>query len=147
MEVVLDSNVLFKILISQGEILELIFNNDLNLLAPLKLKQEFLNNKKEILSKSKLPENEFKILCSLIFSKITFVPLEKYKESLIKAKQLLETHTKDEDFIALCLSRDILLWTYESLLFKIGVGISTKQISEELSKNSKDYSSKHNSTK
>ena len=134
MEVVLDANVLFRTLISQGEILELIFDNKLHLLAPLKLKQEFFNNKEEILSKSKLPKSEFDILCSLIFDKITFVPLNKYKDSLSKAKQLLGTHTKDEDFVALCLSKDISVWTYEDLLFKIGFGISTKQISEKLSK-------------
>ena len=136
MEVVLDANVLFRILISQGEILELIFDDNLHLFSPLKLKQEFLKNKEEIMSKSKLSEDEFNILCSLIFDKITFVPLEKYKKSLTEAKELLGKHTKDEDFVALCLSRNISLWTYEPLLFRIGVGVSTKQISKQLSKES-----------
>ena len=90
MEVVLDANVLFKTLISSGEILEIIFNDKLQLLAPLKLKQEFLNNKQEILSKSKLSEEDFNLLSSLIFSKIKFIPLDKYKGSLSKAKQLLK---------------------------------------------------------
>jgi len=134
MEVVLDANVLFKTLISSGEILEIIFNDKLQLLAPLKLKQEFLNNKQEILSKSKLSEEDFNLLSSLIFSKIKFIPLDKYKGSLSKAKQLLKEHTKDEDFIALCLSKEIPLWTYESGLFKTGFAISTKQLSEKLAK-------------
>ncbi len=136
MEVVLDANVLFRILISQGEILELIFDDNLHLSAPLKLKQEFFNNKKEILSKSKLSENEFNILCSLIFDKITFVSLDKYKKSLSKTKKLLGEHTKDEDFVALCLSKNISLWTYESRHFKLGFAISTKQISKQLLKES-----------
>jgi len=136
MEVVLDANVLFRTLISQGDILELTFNGKLHLFAPSKLKQEFLNNKDEILSKSKLSEKNFNTLSSLIFDKITFVPLEKYKDSLPKAKELLGEHSKDEDFIALCLSKDISLWTYEKLLFEIGLGISTKQLSRQLSEES-----------
>ena len=136
MEAVLDANVLFRILISQGEIIDLIFHDKLSLFAPFKLKQEFLNNKQGILSKSKLSEDELNILSSLIFDKITFVPLDKYKKSLAEAKELLGKHTKDEDFVALCLSKNISLWTYESLLFDIGIGISTKQISKQLSRES-----------
>jgi len=136
MKVALDANVLFRILISQGKILELIFDDNLHLLAPLKLKQEFLKNKEEIMSKSKLSKDEFNILSSLIFKRIEFVPLNKYKKSLAETKELLGAHIKDEDFVALCLSRDIPLWTYEPLLFRIGVGISTKQISKQLSRES-----------
>ena len=136
----LDANILFRTLISQGEILRLIFDESLKLFAPLKLKQEFLNNKEEILSKSRLSEDEFNILSSLIFKRIEFVPLSKYKKSLPEAKELLGKHIKDEDFVTLCLSKDILLWTYEPLLSKIGIGISTKQISEQLSKESQEFS-------
>ncbi len=132
MEVAIDANILFRILISQGKIIDLIFDGNLRLFAPLKLKEEFLNNKEEILLKSRISEYEFNALCSLIFGRITFVQLEEYKESLSKAKQLLGKHIKDEDFVALCLSKNIKLWTYEKLLFKIGVGISTKSISERL---------------
>lgn len=134
MEVVLDANVLFRTLISSGDILKIIFNDKLQLLAPLKLKQEFLNNEQEISFKSKLPKEEFNFLSSLIFNRIKFIPLNEYKDSLSKAKQLLKEHTKDEDFIALCLSKDAPLWTYESRLFKTGLAISTKQLSKKLSK-------------
>jgi hypothetical protein len=59
--------------------------------------------------------------------------LEEYKKYLPKAKQLLKRHEKDEDFIALCLLKCCKLWTYESRLFEIGFGISTKEISNKLS--------------
>jgi len=134
MEVVIDSNVLFRTLISRGDIIKLLFDTKLKLFAPLKLKEEFFNNKDEILSKSYFSEKEFNRLSFLLFKRITFVKLEEYKSFLPKAKKLLETHTKDEDFVALALSRKIKLWTYESLLFEIGVGISTKELSGELSK-------------
>lgn len=134
LQVVIDSNIFFRTLISRGDILKLLFNTKLKIFAPSKLKEEFTNNKEEILSKSKLSKDKFDKLSSLILKRITFISLEEYKSFIPKARQLLGQHKKDEDFIALCLSKDILLWTYESLLFKIGFGISTKQISEELSK-------------
>lgn len=132
MDIVLDSNVLFRVLISQGEIVNLLFDNRLKLFAPEILKEEFFNNKQEIISKSKLSETEFETLSSILFDKIAFVPLDEYKAFLPNAKKLLSKHEKDEDFVALCLFKCAKIWTYESLLFEIGVGISTKQISDKL---------------
>ena len=134
MEVVIDANVLFRTLISSGEIVKILFNPELKIFAPEVLGNEFLNNKNEILSKSKLSEIEFNALASLLLEKIIFVPLDEYKEFLPKARSLLGRHAKDEDFIAVCLMKKAKLWTYEKLLFEVGFGISTKEISEKLSR-------------
>ena len=134
MEVVIDANVLFRTLISSGEIVKILFNSELKIFAPEVLGNEFLNNKNEILSKSKLSEIEFDALASLLLEKIIFVPLDEYKEFLPKARSLLGKHAKDEDFIAVCLMKKAKLWTYEKLLFELSFGISTKEISEKLSK-------------
>src|SRR3989344_4560769 len=101
MEAVLDSNILFRILISQGNILDLVFDNRLKIYAPFKLKDEFLNNKKEILSKSNLSEKEFGELNSLIFKKINFVQEIEYLSFISKASELLKEHEKDIEFVAL----------------------------------------------
>lgn len=138
MEVVIDSNVLFRTLISRGNILDLIYDNSLKILAPLKLKEEFINNKEEILSKSGLSDSDFNIISELLLSRITFISLEEYNPFLQKAKELLNKHEKDEDFIAICLMKNIKLWTYESLLISLGLGISTSQISKQLSEESKE---------
>ena len=132
MEIVIDSNVLFRILISQGNIIELMFNTSLKIYAPQRLWEEFLNNEEEILAKSSLSKTDFQMLCSLLLKKITFVRLEEYKKFIPKAKNLLRYHEKDEDFIALCLLKHCKLWTYESRLFEIGFGISTKEIAKKL---------------
>ena len=134
MEVVIDSNILFRTLISAGELESIIFNDSLGIFAPIKLKEEFTKHKEEILEKSKLSKEDFSELQSLLFERVTFIPLEKYKLFISKAKELLGAHIKDEDFVALSLSKGIKLWTYEDLLFKIGIAISTKQLSEKLSK-------------
>ena len=132
MEVVLDSNVLFRMLISQGDIIDLMFDTRLKIYVPQRFWEEFLNHKEEILTKSSLFEEDFQVLSSLLFERITFVQLEEYKKYLPKVMKLLGDHKKDEDFIALCLLKHCKLWTYETRLFKIGFGISTKEISRKL---------------
>ena len=134
MEVVIDSNVLFRTLISKGEIIELFFNDNLKIYAPQILWEEFCNNEKEILLKSDLSKKDFNDLSSLLFSRITFVRSNEYEKFLHEAKKLLEHHEKDEDFIAICLLKCCKLWTYESRLFEIGFGISTKEISGKITR-------------
>ncbi len=132
MKVILDSNVLFRTLISGGDILDIIFNNNLKMYAPLKLKEEFLNNKEEILSKSRLSEKEFEELYSLIFERISFIEEKEYSSHITKAKELLNEHEKDIEFVAISLLKNIKIWTYESRLFKIEKGVSTKEISKTI---------------
>ncbi len=129
LEVVFDANVLFRSLISGGEILKILFDGKLKLFAPLKLKEEFIKHEDEILSRSKLSKKEFNKLKFLLFKRITFVSLEEYKSFISKARKILIGHEKDEDFIALCLLKNIKFWTYEQRFFKNEYGISTKQIS------------------
>ena len=136
LKVVIDSNILLRTLISRGDILRLIFNRKLKLFAPEKLKEEFENHKKEVLLKSKLSEDRFNLLLSLILKRIIFVSLDKYNSFILKALKLLKEHKKDKDFLALCLFMNVKFWTYEKRFFDLGLAISTKQISEQLKKES-----------
>ncbi len=69
MELVIDSNVLFRTLISGGDIIDLVFNKNLTIYAPKILWIEFLSHKKEILYKSKLSDKDFTILTKLLLKK------------------------------------------------------------------------------
>jgi len=131
-DVVLDSNVLFRILISQGDIIDLLFHQKLTIYAPKRLQEEFLSNRQEILSKSRISQKEFNKLSAVLFSRIIFVPLEEYTQFLPQAKKMLQTHEKDEDFVALALLKQCKIWSYETRLLDLGFGILTKQISKEL---------------
>jgi len=136
METILDANVLFRTLISGGNIIDLMFDDSLTIYAPERLREEFISHKQEIIEKSNLSKIEVEELTSLIFERIIFISIDEYTQFLLKAKQILGKHEKDEDFIALCMLRNCKLWTYEKLLFDIDFGISTKEIAEELSKGS-----------
>jgi len=132
MEVVLDTNILLRTLISQGNILNLFFDNSLVIYAPERLKEELSNNKKEILEKSLLNQEDFDELLERLFERIIFMGEREYAPYLSQARELLKTHQKDEEFIALCLLKNIKLWTYEDLIFRLGFGISTKEIKSSL---------------
>ena len=130
MDVVLDSNVLFRTLISQGDILKVLFNPLLTISAPSKLKEEFIRNKVELVAKSYISPEQFDRLTELIFENIRFVPENEYESHISNALALLKGHTKDKDFVALSLRLNCKVWSYEERLFKIGVAISTKELAD-----------------
>jgi len=132
MKVVIDSNVLFRTMISQGEILQILFNPKLIIFAPEILREEILRNKNEILKKSALAEEDFDKLILMLLNRMIFIPLENYLPFMSQAKAMLGNHEKDAEFIALALLKNTKVWTYEARLFKAGIGISTKEISREL---------------
>ena len=134
MEIVLDTNILLRTLISQGNILDLFFDDRLIVYAPKKLGEEFIKNQEEIMKKSCLSFEEFNDLKKELFSRVIFIEEKEYLSYLPRARKLLKSNEKDEDFIALCLLKNIKLWTYEDLIFKIGLGVSTKEIKENLEK-------------
>jgi mRNA-degrading endonuclease RelE of RelBE toxin-antitoxin system len=74
---------------------------------------------------------------TIIFSdnfKKKIVILKKKDKTTYEAlqKKILQTHEKDEDFVALALLKQCKIWSYETRLLDLGFGILTKQISNEL---------------
>jgi predicted nucleic acid-binding protein len=136
MEVNLDTNILFRALISTGVVVLLLFDVKLKVNAPERMREEFYAHKEEIMKKSQLSEEDFNVAVALLFEKVNFIHLENYQQFLPEAKKLLGEHTKDAEFIALCLMNGAKLWTYEKLLFDIGFGISTREIARGLYGNS-----------
>ena len=132
MEAVIDANVFFRILISEGDIVDIVFNPSLRLFAPERLKEEFLRHKEEIIAKSSFSKAELETVASIFLTRIDFVPIDEYKSQLPHAKELLKRHKKDEDFLALCLAKKCKLLTYETRFFELGYAISTKGLSKAL---------------
>ena len=132
MKAVIDANVFFRILISEGDIIDVVFNPSLYLFAPERLKEEFLRHKEDIITKATFSKSEFEVVASILFSRVKFVPINEYQNQFPYAKELLKGHDKDEDFLALCLAKGCKLWTYETRFFKMGYAISTKELSKAL---------------
>ena len=132
MQVVIDSNLLFRMLISQGEIILLFFDARLEIFAPIKLKEEFSKHRQELITKSGLLEESFDELAEILFKRISFISALEYLPYLGEARELLKGHKKDEDFLALALSKNCKIWTYESRFFTIGYAVSTKELANSL---------------
>ena len=67
MNVVIDSNILFRIIISKGEILPVFFNQNFEIFTPLKHRDEFLAHKDELITKSGLSAIEFQEFIEILF--------------------------------------------------------------------------------
>ena len=120
-------------LISGGQIAQVLFSPRLVVFAPERLREEFDRHKEEIIQKSHLSYSDFDELSSLLFQRIIFISLEEYKDFLPQTKDILKDHIKDQEFIALCLAKRCKLWTYERLLCELGFGISTLEITRQIS--------------
>ena len=92
MEVVIDANVVFRMLISQGSIINILTHQDLDVYAPEQLQQEFHNHTAEIIKKSSLSIHDFEALTQFLFRRIRILPLKEYQSFLPKAKELLGEH-------------------------------------------------------
>ena len=134
MEVIIDSNFLFRVLISGGCINDIIFSPKISLFTPNKLFEEFSRHKEELIRKSRLSEPDFDFVSSVVLARISIVPELDYAPYLPRAKELLKGHDKDEAFVAAALFKGCKIWAYEARLFEIGLAVSTKEISSKLSK-------------
>jgi predicted nucleic acid-binding protein len=106
MELVVDFNVIFSALVSDGVSSEIFALNRksrrLWLIAPEFLLGECSNNRNRLLSLSSLSAPELDRALSLITSQISIIPFEEFKGKIADAKKL---DPKDSPYIALALKR------------------------------------------
>ena len=133
MELVIDTNCLISALIFPGKSRELICSLKLSLFAPEEIINETLVHKEEIVSKSKISEEEFNLLINILFSRITIIPLITFESLKQKAKSLV-THSEDTPFMALALSKKLPIWFDDKALKQQSVIkiFTTEEIIKEL---------------
>lgn len=118
MRIVIDANIAISSLVA-GNIADLIFSDNLELVAPELLFVEIRKHKSELIEKSQFSEQEFEMVLSLLESRIKVIPLHEFEKFVPKAEELLGQHIKDVPYFALALSLKCPLWTYENRLIKI----------------------------
>jgi predicted nucleic acid-binding protein len=116
MDLVVDANIVMSTLISaEGKTFDLIFNDRLKLFAPEFLLEEIEKHKEEILSKSTLSEAEFKLLLSLVFSRIEIIPLSEFQKFVVCAEKITPD-PNDTEYFALALRLNCAIWTNDKKL-------------------------------
>lgn len=116
MRLVLDANRLFAALIKDSIARKILFHPSLEFIAPDYILVELSNHKKELLKKSKLPEDEFDIVFQSIFENIIIVPSEDIEPCYKRAMQIMKDIDPDDAvFLALsfCSPNDG-IWTEDA---------------------------------
>lgn len=120
MQIVVDANPIVSILITPGKPAELLFKEELELVAPNLLFQELKNNMEIIAQKSGLNNEEIKRFIEILKNRIKVIPEEEFVSFKEKAMKVCPDE-KDLVYFALALSLKCPLWSNEKKLKEQGV--------------------------
>ena len=133
MELVVDSNIIISALIStESSARYLIMAEKVSLFAPSLLIKEIKKYGHEILIKSSLPKSDFDLIELTLLSKIKVLNKEDLEPFISKAKECCPD-INDSDFFALCLAKNLSLWSNDKKLKqqKVVKVISTEELVKE----------------
>src|SRR3989338_2880005 len=105
MELVIDANILFAILIRNSVTATLAFDTHLVLIAPEFLIEEFLKHEEEISKKLKRSREEFVSIMHELCDIIMIIPSEEYVDKIESAKKSTPD-LNDTMYLALALQRN-----------------------------------------
>ena len=117
MQLIVDANVLFAALIKDSTTRELLLSNELSLLVPEFIIEEFEKHTEELKVKTKLSERELSSLVSALItgSEIEIIPKEAYMEFLKRSKEI-SPDPEDVQYFALALKYNCPIWSNEERL-------------------------------
>ncbi len=117
MQIVIDTNVIIAILIKPGKVIDLFFNNRLEVFAPQLLFDELENNEEYIIEKSKIDKEWFDLFYTIIKKNISIIPEEEFLNFREKAEDICPDQ-KDIVYFALALYLQCGIWSNEKKLKK-----------------------------
>ncbi len=115
MDIVIDANVLFSILIKEGKTEDLIFQQDLRIFAPEFLFEEFEKYRDLILVKTHRSTEEFDRLTSILRKRIKTIPNKETEEYIRQANKICPDKN-DVDYFALALKLRCPIWSNDKRL-------------------------------
>ena len=115
MLLVVDANALFAAAIKGGPTSELFFSDNLELVTPEFILEEFEKHKPELIEKSGCSKDEFEIFTAILLGCIKSVPLEDIKEFRNKAGSV-SPDPKDVPYFALALKLGCPIWSNDKKL-------------------------------
>ncbi len=118
MQLVIDANVLFAALIGKGKTQELVFEDKIKLVAPLKLIDEFETNKELIAAKGNVSVEELMESFELIRERIEIYATDGISSEIRIEAEKLAPQRKDVAYFALALHLGCNIWSRERLFKK-----------------------------
>lgn len=134
--VVVDASVLVACALSDGKTRRAFFSSyRRDYFAPEFIREELLSRVPKILALSKVAPIDLSVLLDDLFGRMTIVPREGYLRQLPLARKVAERADADgdEDYVALALTLDAPVWTYDKDFLRIREirVITTGQIIDE----------------
>lgn len=115
MDLVIDANILFSVLIKKGKTEELLFEGGLHLFAPEFIFEEFDKYKDLILDKTERSREEFDELINIFKKRIKIIPNKETEMFILESKKICPDE-KDVDYFALALKIRCPLWSNDKVL-------------------------------
>ncbi len=115
MQLIIDANILFSILIKKSKTENLIFKSEVDLVAPEFIFQEFMKYKEIILIKTKRTEEDFQRLISILMRKIKTIPKEEIEQHIDYAHKICPDKN-DVLYFALALKYKCPVWSNDFTL-------------------------------
>ena len=115
MDVVVDANIIFAVLIKDSFSNHLLFNGRFHLFTPEYIFTEFEKHKEEILNKTERTTENFFRLLDILKRRITLVPLEELANYIEEAEKLTPD-SKDLAYFALALKLNCAVWSNDKKL-------------------------------
>ena len=115
MDLVIDANILFSILIKEGKTKELLFEEDLHIFAPEFIFEEFEKYSSLIMEKTKRSKEELSKLMEILKKHIKIIPNEETEKFISEAEKICPDK-KDIDYFALTLKLKCPLWSNDKIL-------------------------------
>ncbi|MFA5077331.1 MAG: PIN domain-containing protein [Candidatus Micrarchaeia archaeon] len=113
MDIVVDANILFAVMIKKGITERILLSNDLHLYAPEYIFVEFRKHEKDILEITGRTSADFLKLVELLERRIELVPVLEFKHYMKEADSLLEDKD-DAAYLAVCLAKALPLWSNDN---------------------------------
>lgn len=117
MDLVMDANVLFSVLIKRGKTEELLFRDDLNIFAPEFIFEEFEKHAGLILAKTKRTREEFSELMRILKKRIKTMANKDTDDVFLEAKRICPDRY-DTDYFAIAMKKGCALWSNDKVLKK-----------------------------
>ncbi len=115
MDVVVDANVIFAVLIKDSFSYNLLFSGRFHLFTPEYIFTEFEKHKEEILGKTERTTEDFFRLLEILKRRITLVPLEELTEYVEEAEKITPD-SNDMAYFALALKLNCAIWSNDKKL-------------------------------
>ncbi len=112
---VVDANVLFAAAIKGGKTAEMILSDEIELIAPEHLIDEFKKHRAEILEKTGRSLEDFEKFTAILCNSITLVPQEEIQRFISTAEKI-SPDSDDVPYFALALRYRCAIWSNDSRL-------------------------------